>query len=125
MRLVVVMALFGLLQTRSCGFEPSEEKGLGEPCTRSSECELDLVCRDGVCAFPEVIDAGIDGGRRDAGGGLDSSVPDAGGDAALDSGAAVDSGETDSGPGSDDSGVTDSGMDAAVLDAAPDSDGGG
>jgi hypothetical protein len=44
----------------------SEGKGEGEPCTRTSECEDDLVCASGVCR--EASDAGsADAGSADAG----------------------------------------------------------
>ena len=52
-----------LLQAQSCGFEASRD--LGEPCTRSSDCEDDLICSAGVC------------NSRDAGVQDDASVDDA------------------------------------------------
>jgi hypothetical protein len=71
----------GLVQSDGCGYEPSELKQEGEPCTRSSECDVGLECRGGVCMSDEP--------QRDAGrprdGGMDAAV-DAGPDAATDGG---------------------------------------
>jgi hypothetical protein len=64
----------GLVQSDGCGYEPEERRRQGEPCTRSSECELGLECRGGVC----MPDAPADAGRpRDAGpdGSVDAAAP--------------------------------------------------
>lgn len=46
-----------LLGNTGCGGEDLR-KGVGEPCTRSSECDEALVCTRGVCQSQP------DGGRR-------------------------------------------------------------
>ena len=68
-----------------CGGDPSTPKGPGEPCTRSSECDVALVCSGGVCRV--AVDGGEhDGGPPDAGA-RDAEPPDATlEDAALDGG---------------------------------------
>ncbi len=53
-----------LVATPQCGFEDST--GPGDPCTRDTQCEGELVCVGGVCS--EARDAG-DGGDVDAGDG--------------------------------------------------------
>jgi hypothetical protein len=64
---LVAFASSLVLSTGSNGCRLSREgKGAGEPCTRTSECEDDLVCASGVCR--EVSDAGEgDAGASDAG----------------------------------------------------------
>jgi len=84
----------GLVQSDGCGYEPSGLKQRGEPCTRTSECDVGLECRGGVCRSDEPpSDAG-----RPRDGGLDAAT-DAGPDAAMDA-------ATDAGPGAP--------MDAAI-----------
>ena len=60
---VVVIAtcgLFSLGAQSSCTGGSASLKRAGEPCTRTSECQNDLVCSSGVCRTPS--DASLDGG---------------------------------------------------------------
>jgi hypothetical protein len=45
-------------------------KGPGEPCTRTAECEADLMCAFGVCSAGPDVDAAVpdDAGAGDVGG---------------------------------------------------------
>lgn len=91
-----------LAQARGCGFTPGEQKGEGEACTRSSECDVLLECRGGVC-MRERPDAGMDAGRLeprfdaglDAATDVDADVADAATDVDADLDATVpdDAGE--------------------------------
>ncbi|MFK7990051.1 MAG: hypothetical protein AB8I08_28795 [Sandaracinaceae bacterium] len=90
---VVALLSFALIQADDgCGYEPPPDKGPGEPCTRSAECESSLVCSGGVCMQPG-FDAGPDDAGMDASTTADASpdaATDASMDAALDSGAPAD-----------------------------------
>ena len=55
----MLFALVPLLMGHECGLAV-EEKDVGEPCTRDSECRPELLCIAGACAVP------IDGGASDA-----------------------------------------------------------
>ncbi|HEY8429955.1 MAG TPA: hypothetical protein VIL20_16345 [Sandaracinaceae bacterium] len=70
-----------LALARSCGFS-RDTKGEGEPCTRTTECEVHLECRGGVC-MRIVPDAGS---SRDASTPSDAAAPDA---ASVDAAAAA------------------------------------
>ena len=86
------MAL-GLIQDGGCGFREEPRKGEGEPCTRSSECELDLECRGGACRTPS-FDAGAPGEDAGLDAAIDAQAPDASGDAAPpDAATALDAGD--------------------------------
>lgn len=127
----VAVVSFALLQADDgCGYEPPPDKGPGEPCTRSNECQSSLVCSGGVC-----MERGFDAGSppRDAGSpprdaSMDAAPLDAAQDAGNPGDAAPDAG--DAAP--DASGPADASLDAgdaAPIDAATDSgvsaDGGG
>lgn len=49
LRLALVFATLAFVEAGGCGFTPSDLKGEGEPCTRTSECRASLECRGGVC----------------------------------------------------------------------------
>jgi hypothetical protein len=95
-------AIAGITHSRSCGYEPVDRKGEGEPCTRSDECEIGLECRGAVCMQPSFDagpgfdaghDAGFDAGERSTDAGQpDTGVapPDGGGDAATTSDAGAE-----------------------------------
>lgn len=72
--LLATSLALALTLARSCGFTPDDPKGEGEPCTRTTECDVLLECRGGVCMrdLP-------DGGGMDAAVPSDASVPDASG----------------------------------------------
>ncbi|HJL18061.1 MAG TPA: hypothetical protein RMH99_20525 [Sandaracinaceae bacterium LLY-WYZ-13_1] len=102
----LALALGGVLalawaQSDGCGYDPVEPKQEGEPCTRSSECDVGLTCRGGVCMSEDderdagTRDAGLrDAGLRDAGGDEPDGGPDDGG-AGLDAAVATDAGGLD------------------------------
>lgn len=105
---LALVATLGLAmwQSDGCGYHPDPLKGEGEPCTRTSECEVTLSCRGGVCTS-ESIDAGdpvLDAGGEDSG-------SDAGQDAG--DGAIRDGGENDAGP--PDGGEVDGAADASAM----------
>ncbi len=56
-RLFLLLAL--CLSILGCGRDITD-KQLGEPCTRTSQCELGLACLAGVCQLEP--DAGVDAG---------------------------------------------------------------
>ncbi len=102
-----------MFQSDGCGYEPDPLKGVGEPCTRSTECQSDLSCRGGVCRAPEpVFDAGppptFDAGGRDAG--RDAGDPDAGDPDAGD----LDAGDLDAGGDAGDPDAASDGGDAGL-----------
>ncbi|MGE0788846.1 MAG: hypothetical protein AB7S26_24445 [Sandaracinaceae bacterium] len=120
---VVAMALglttLALLQSSDgCGSLPPDEKGEGEPCTRTTECRFPLQCRGGVC-MRDAFDAGsLDAGGTDAGS-SDAGDPDASaGDGSV-PGDAGDAGDGDAGDGdAGDAGDGDAGdSDAGSADA--------
>ncbi len=75
LRVLLALGVLALVQMRGCGFTPVERKAEGEPCTRSTECEIGLECRGGVCMrAPDASESAMDA----------SVEPDAAMDAALD-----------------------------------------
>lgn len=65
---VVLGVVLGLLCIPACGSDHGEG-GLNAPCTRSKDCERDLVCEKGVCTSTDasVLEADADVGAADAG----------------------------------------------------------
>jgi hypothetical protein len=57
---IAISALFSLGAQSSCSGEVATRKHAGEPCTRTSECDTELVCGSGVCRMPS--DASLDAG---------------------------------------------------------------
>ena len=64
--LSAVLAWSMLLRGEACGTEVGN-KGVGEPCTRATECRDGLECIAGTCREP----------REDAGAEPDAAIPDA------------------------------------------------
>jgi len=60
---IATCGLFSLGAQSSCSGAGTAAKRAGEPCTRTSECEIDLVCASGVCRAP--TDASVDAGADD------------------------------------------------------------
>jgi hypothetical protein len=67
MRVSVACLFSVILGALGCA-EDLEGKGIGEPCTRTSQCERGLSCVAGACAEPDagVSDGGPDGPPADA-----------------------------------------------------------
>jgi hypothetical protein len=117
-----------LLTGYACGAVEGGFRTLGEPCTRTSECVVGLVCSSGVCR--DRADGGLDGGARDAevgdGATLDGTLADGAspsedgalGDAASDGldGASTDGAAAASGDASIDDAAVD---DSDASDGAP------
>lgn len=126
----VVLAFVALAWARSCGFTPGDQKNEGEPCTRSTECRVDLECIAGVCSVPR-----FDGGSLDASTPADASTRDAAArdadivDADMTDADTTDADIADADVGADaslgDAAIDASTADAVVLDAAAAMDGGG
>lgn len=76
--LSAVLAWSMLLRGEACGTEVGN-KGIGEPCTRDSECLDGLECAAGTCREPRE-DAGRDSGGPpvDSGATSDASISDSG-----------------------------------------------
>ena len=60
---IVTCGLFSLGAQTSCSSSSVAAKRVGEPCTRTSECQVDLVCASGVCRAQS--DASTDAGADD------------------------------------------------------------
>ncbi|AKV03086.1 hypothetical protein AKJ09_09749 [Labilithrix luteola] len=58
---VVGVVLLGLLAIPACGSDRGES-GLNAPCTRSKDCERDLICEKGVCTSADASVLGADAG---------------------------------------------------------------
>jgi hypothetical protein len=71
-RLVLAFVAVAFVE-RSCGFTPADRKDEGEPCTRSTECRVDLECRAGVCSVFSSDGGPLDASWRP----IDADVPDA------------------------------------------------
>lgn len=113
----VAVLSFALIQADDgCGYEEPPRRGLGEPCTRTTECEFDLVCSGGVCMAAET-DAGMDAGS-DAG--MDAGS-DAGDDASVDAGSDP-SVDASADGGADASASTDASLDSGAPTDAGDAD---
>ena len=54
-----------LLKAETCGSDIGN-KGVGEPCTRRSECIEGLDCKAGICTQPMDGGPDVDGAARDA-----------------------------------------------------------
>lgn len=102
---LVAGVLHVALGAYACGDPVGGAKGEGEPCTRTSECQLDLTCTGGVCRR-----AGDGGGPRDAGDRFDATIRD---------GAALDG---DAAPPGDAAPHDAAAIDAATIDDASSSD---
>lgn len=65
---VVAVVVLGFLGIPACGSDHGQG-GLNAPCTRSKDCERDLVCEKGVCSSTDasVLAADADVGTADAG----------------------------------------------------------
>jgi hypothetical protein len=55
---IAASALCSLGAQSSCTGASIARKAAGEPCTRTNECQVDLVCASGVCREP--VDASAD-----------------------------------------------------------------
>jgi hypothetical protein len=65
--LLAAASLSLLAREPGCGGVDSSSSGVNAPCTRDYDCASGLTCQQGVCTGP-AVDAGTDGGAKDAAG---------------------------------------------------------